>query len=224
MSGCGNCLGVPDFFDARMAARDLRRYRRRGPPRSTALLLDAVTDATPVRGSTVLDVGGGVGAIQHALLEAGAERVVSVDAAPAYQEAAREEAAARGHVERITFLAGDVVERADDVPDADVVTLDRVVCCYPDMEALVDATASRARRVYGVVLPREWWGVRLGVRLANLFQRLRRHPFRVRLHGPDAVDRRVRSHGLEPRRTADTFLWQVRVWERPPADARRVTA
>lgn len=217
MGCCGNCAGVEEFFDPRTAARDLRRYRRKGPTRSTRLLVEALRDALPVRGVTLLDVGGGVGAVQHELLEAGAAAAVNVDASPAYQEAAREEAEARGHADRIRFLTGDAVELAERLPESDVVTLDRVVCCYPDMPALVDATASRARRVYGLVLPRERRLVRIGVAAVNLFQRLRRHPFRVHLHGPDAVDRRVRGHGLEPRRTLYTFLWEVRVWERPPA-------
>ena len=213
---CGNCAGVSEFFDDRVARRDLRRYRRRGALRTTRLLLDAVRDAVAVRGASLLDVGGGVGAVQHDLLASGAAWAVDVDASPAYQEAARREAEARGHLDRIRFLTGDAVDLADRLPEADVVTLDRVLCCYPDMPALVDATASRARRVYGAVFPRERRLVRIGVRLVNLAQRIRGHPFRVHLHDEDAVDRRVRDLGLEPRRTVRTFLWQVRVWERPP--------
>ncbi|MBW3533930.1 MAG: methyltransferase domain-containing protein [Gemmatimonadetes bacterium] len=220
MSCCGHCAGVEEFFDARTAARDLRRYRRRGATRSTRLLLEAIRDATPVRGATLLDVGGGVGAVQHDLLEAGAAHAVGVDASPAYQGAALDEARARGHDDRIDFLTGDAVELANRLPDADVVTLDRVVCCYPDMAALVDATAPRAGRVYAVVLPREWWAVRVAIGAMNLAQRLRRHAFRAYLHGPGHVDRRVRAHGLEPRRTINTLIWQVRVWERPPRRGR----
>ena len=45
-------------FDDRVARRELRRYRRRGPAKTTRMLLDAlVTDSA--RGRTFLDVGGG---------------------------------------------------------------------------------------------------------------------------------------------------------------------
>ncbi len=217
MECCAHCADARDVFGDRTAARDLRRYRRRGANRSTRLLLDAVRDATPVEGATLLDVGGGVGAIAHALLDAGAARAVDVDASPAYQRAAGDEARRRGHADRIAFLEGDAVALGDHLPDAEVVTLDRVICCYPDMPALVDATAPRARRVYGAVFPRETWWIRLAGRILNLFRRVARRSFRVYLHTADDVDRRVRLHGLEPRHVSATLLWQVWVWERPAA-------
>ncbi len=39
--------------------------------------------------------------------------------------------------------------------DADIVTLDRVGCCYLAVDELVTASAAHARRLYGLVLPRE---------------------------------------------------------------------
>ena len=44
---------------------------------------------------------------------------------------------------------------SDEIEAADVVTLDRVICCYPDMEALVGRSAERALRLYGLVHPRD---------------------------------------------------------------------
>jgi hypothetical protein len=42
---------------------------------------------------------------------------------------------------------------AGTLPDADVVTLDRVVCCYPDPEALLGA-AAKTRQVLAFTYPR----------------------------------------------------------------------
>jgi magnesium-protoporphyrin O-methyltransferase len=168
-----------------------------------------------VREQSVLDVGGGVGALQHELLIKGARAVTNVDASPAYQEVNRQLAVDRGLIERITYRTGDFVELAPDLPTADVVSLDRVICCYPDMPALVDASAGRARRLYGFVAPRERWLTRVGLWFANLFFRLQRNPFRVFVHSLDAVDGRLRTQGLFPRRTRRTLLWEVRVYERP---------
>ena len=177
----------------------------------TRALLQALL-AEGVEGATFLEVGGGVGAIQHGLMDAGAARGTSVDASPAYLDAAREEAAARGHADKIRPIAGDMVEVQDDVEPADLVALDRVVCCYPDMPALVDASASKARRAYGLVYPRDTRLVRLGIGLVNLVQRLRRHPFRAYAHPTADVERRVRAHGLRRVFLKRSLIWQAVVF------------
>ena len=211
---CAHCVGSERFFDAKRAQRDRDRYRRRGPDRSSRLLVGMLMEAG-IRDQSVLDVGGGVGALEHELLRRGASAVLNVDASPAYQEVNRQLAAEDGLAERIAYRTGDFVDLAPDLPDADVVSLDRVICCYPDMPALVDASAARAGRLYGFVAPRERLLTRLGLAAANLFFRLQKNPFRVFAHSLDEVDDRLRKHGLVPRRRRRTVLWEVRLYERP---------
>jgi predicted TPR repeat methyltransferase len=214
LGGVSSCCGCQDVFDDRTARRDLRRYRRRGPSKSTRMLLEALA-REGVAGATVLDIGGGVGAIQHELMAAGAARAVGVDASPAYAKVAGEEAARRGHADRVEERVGDFVALAETVEPADIVTLDRVICCYGDMEALVGRSAERSRRLYGLVYPRESWWVRLGLRLANLAMRMRGSAFRAYAHRTSAVDAAARASGLERRlvRRAGP-VWQVVVYGR----------
>jgi magnesium-protoporphyrin O-methyltransferase len=122
----------------------------------------------------------------------------------------------------MSTLVGDAVELAGRLPRADVVTLDRVLCCYPNMPALVAVSAARAESAWGVVFPREQWIVRLGVAAINLFQRLRGKEFRVYLHGEERIAAEALRHGLEPGQADRTFLWQVRVFRRkePPGEDR----
>ena len=131
------------FGDA-VARRDLTRYRTRGPDETTRLLLDAVLKAG--LGKTVLDVGAGIGALGFELLAAGVEQVTAVEAAPAYVAAAREEAGRRHVSDRLALVPGDFVSVAGDVMPADVVTMDRVVCCYPAYQPLLEAALRRSRR------------------------------------------------------------------------------
>ncbi len=42
---------------------------------------------------------------------------------------------------------GDFVEVAGSIQPADIVTLDRVICCYPDVERLVGLSSQRATRL-----------------------------------------------------------------------------
>ncbi|HSH75479.1 MAG TPA: methyltransferase domain-containing protein [Longimicrobiales bacterium] len=217
---CSQCLGIERQFDVAVARRQLKRYRRKGPSKMTRRLLDALV-SEGASGASFLDVGGGVGAVQHGLIEAGAAVGTSVDAATAYLTAAREEAEARGYADRMRFLTGDIVEVQDDVEPADLVALDRVVCCYHDMPALVDASASKARRAYGLVYPRDTRLVKLAIGLLNLVQRLRRHPFRAFVHATADVEARVESHGLRRVFLEHSVLWQTAVFRRqaePVAD------
>ena len=177
--------------------------------------------AGDLRDATLLDIGGGVGAIHHELLDSGARSAVHADASAPYIRAARDEAERRGHGERLEFLYGDFVTLAGSMAPADVVTLDKVLCCYPDMEALVAASASRARRLYGAVFPRDRWFLRVGFRTMNLWQRMRRRAFRVYLHSPEAIDAAVRRQGLERRSVADTFVWRVAVYARTTLETSR---
>ena len=82
-------------FDEEVAARDLAAYRRHGLLADQRRLLAALlTDG--VAGRTFLDIGGGIGAIHHELLRAGASSVTDVDGSTAYLDAARSEARAAG--------------------------------------------------------------------------------------------------------------------------------
>jgi magnesium-protoporphyrin O-methyltransferase len=208
------CQGVDEVFGERTARHDLRRYRKRGPSKPTRMLLE-VLRREGIERAAVLDIGGGIGVIQQELLDAGAERATSVEASVAYLRVAREEAERRGSADRITYQAGDFVALADRVEPADVVTLDRVICCYPDMEALVGRSADRARRLYGLVYPQDRWWVALGIRVANLIMRLTRRAFRAHLHRTSAVDAVAREHGLTPKLSRRVGpVWQVALYAR----------
>jgi hypothetical protein len=117
-------------------------------------------------------------------------------------------------VERVTFVHGDFVALADRIPPADVVTLDRVICCYPDMERLVAASAGKAQRLYGAVFPRERWVMKVMLALENFARRLRGNPFRAYVHPTAAIDAAARRQGLTPRFVLDTLLWRVAVYAR----------
>jgi predicted RNA methylase len=206
------------LFDHRAAARQLRAYRRKGPGGATRRLLRAV-QARAGRDASVLDIGGGVGVLQHELARAGAQRVTSVDASTAYLQAARSEAERLGYLPRWQSIEGDFVEVAARVPAADVVVLDKVICCYPDMPALVQASAAKARLLYAIVVPRDRWWIRLGVRVMNAFLALFRLGFRSFVHRLPAIDQATASQGLALTHQEAGLFWTIRLYRRPEAGA-----
>jgi len=213
MSCCRHCEGVEDVFSRELAHNDLDDYRRKGASRQTHMLLAALHRAG-VEGRNLLDVGGGVGAIQHELFAAGLNAATQVDASSAYLAASQEEAARRGHAERVTYIHGNFVDVADTLDSADYVTLDRVICRYPDMPALVSRSAARARHLYALVYPRDRWWSRLGIHLLNLNFWLRRNPFRVFVHPSAQVDAIAAQAGLKLHSRQFAGLWQVVIYAR----------
>ena len=210
---CCQCQGIETVFDRKTADKELKQYRKDGPRKTTRMLLDALK-AEGIEGMTLLDIGGGIGVVQHELLAAGASSATHVDAATAYIAVAKEEAARQGHADRLSHQYGNFVDLAPNIPPADIVTLDRVICCYHDMRSLVGLSAERARKLYGVVYPRDTWWMKAAMRVMNAVMWVSRNRFRGFVHPTEAVEAIVRQAGFERRSYRPGFLWQVAVYAR----------
>jgi Methyltransferase domain len=210
---CCQCKGIETLFNEKEARNRLRDYRKDGPAKTTRMLVEALR-AEGVEGMTLLDIGGGVGAIQHELLRSGIERAISVEASTAYLKAAQEEAERQGHADRVSYYHANFVDLAPHIASADIVTLDRVICCYHDMPGLVGRSVAKAERLYGVVYPRDTWWMRAAISLGNLYFRVVRNPFRTFVHPTQAVDALVLGSGLQQRFYKTSGPWQVVVYAR----------
>jgi 2-polyprenyl-3-methyl-5-hydroxy-6-metoxy-1,4-benzoquinol methylase len=207
--------GMGSFYDEKLTASQVSKYREKGPSASTQTLIDALK-AEGVEGATLLDIGGGIGAIQHELLAAGVAHATGVDASAPYLEAVREESERRGHGDRVAYRHGDFVELAESIPPVDVVTLDRVINVYPDWERLVELSAAHAQRLYGLVFPRDTRMVKIVIFAMNLILRSRRKPVRASIHPVDRIERIARDSGLSPHFSRSVGpAWQVVVYRRP---------
>src|SRR5437868_12080341 len=96
----------------------------------------------------------------------------------------------------------------------DILTLDQVICCYHDMQALVGLSVAKAGRLYGLVYPRDTWWVRAAISLGNLYFRAVRNPYRAYVHRTHAVDSLVRDNVLQQRFYKTSGPWQVVVYAR----------
>ena len=214
---CGQCQGIEAEFGDKFARKKLRQYRRRGPDKTTRLLIEdlrAALDAGGVSGGELLDVGGGIGAIHHALLDGRVTRVTHVDASSAHIAAARDETRRRGHEGAVQFAHGDFLALAGTLSAADVVTLDRVICCFDDMHQLVGASARKAKRFYGAVYPRDLRLVHIVMWIINLVQKVKRSTFRTFVHDPHEIHATLQQAGLKRRTLRRTVAWEIVVYER----------
>lgn len=211
---CPHCEGAEKVFSNSWAQEDLKTYLKKGASKTTKTLVDVLVDAN-IKGMSLLDIGGGVGAIQHSLMQAGASQAVGIDASAAYIAIAQAEAQKRGYADNAKYIHGDFVQQATNVEAADIVTLDRVICCYPDMQALVDLSSKRAKQFYAVVYPRDNIITKLGIRVFNFFAfRIRNSPFRTYIHDSSAIDAIIRNNGLKHMFHQYTGFWQIRIYQR----------
>ncbi len=209
--GCIQCLAIETMFNEKRAASELEHYRRQGPGQTSRLLLESIV-AEGVSGRTVLDIGGGLGAVHLGLLSAGAREAIDVDASAGYLKAAKQEAERQGLAEHIRYLHGDFVDLAGQVPEADVVTLDRVICCYDDARALLESSAAKARRILGLVYPVDSRLMKIARSLLNFTLRILRQRFRLFVHPSAQVEAIARSHGFLKRTCQKRGIWQVVVY------------
>jgi methyltransferase family protein len=204
----GCCDSTDRHFTAARAQKELRRYRRRGPTGTTRRILTLLREAK-VQVGTLLDVGGGIGVLSHELLAAGASSAVQVEAATAYLESAREEALRRGQSDRVRLVHGDAVDLAATLDAADLVTLDRVICCYPDFEPLLEATAGRAIRYWAASFPRERWLFRMKMNWDNARRAKAGEEFRSFVHPIGRIYAALAKSGLVSVKVHRGVFWEV---------------
>jgi len=208
MVGCCDARGCDEFFSERVAKRDAQNYRSRGLSKTARQLVDlAVRDG--VDGMTVLEVGGGVGAIQLELLKRGAARTTNVELSPAYEPYAEQIAGAAGLAERSDRRILDFAVAGNTIDAADVVVLHRVICCYPDLDRLLGEAADHAGARLLLTFPRRAFWTRTAFAGVNLVQRIRRKTFRVYVHSPDAITSIAADRGLQPMGHQRGFVWEL---------------
>ena len=210
---CCSTEALERQFGPKVAAAELRRYRRRGPGRTTRLLLKGLRGHLSAD-TSLLDIGGGIGALHHELLAGGVARAWAVEPSAAFLEADMAEARRQGHSDRVEFIHDDIRAAAATLPSADIVTLDRVVCCDPDYEHLLRLSLGKARRLFAYSYPRDWGAVRAVVAVLNMQLWLRRTGFRVFVHPPERMTALIRAAGFRTVFQARTLVWQVDVYTR----------
>jgi magnesium-protoporphyrin O-methyltransferase len=201
------------MFNARKARSTLRRYRKKGLDDLERAMVSTAA-AQPLAGARVLEIGGGIGTIQAELLTAGASTGEIVELVSAYEPYARQLARERGIEGRSTFRIADVLEQPDAVAPADIVVLNRVVCCSPDGIRLTAVAGKLAGRMLLVIYPRDRAVVRIVMRFMNGLFAVTRRSFRAFLHPPSSIYAAAQSEGLSVAATSRGLVWEFTAFRR----------
>ena len=213
MSTRACCGPIAAHFTEEKAAGLEKELISHGPPAETQLLVDALK-REGVAGMTILDVGAGIGVLTEGLLNAGAQTAVLVDISNAYLNAASRRLSRPEFFERVKFRQGDVTELDEELSDADIVTLDKVICCYPDFRALVQQSTRKARRYYAASYPRQRWATRAAIRFENFIRSVRGNPFRAYVHPVHPLEALIEQNGFVRKHVQQTFFWRCTLFER----------
>ena len=209
---CPHDAGADRLF-SRLARRSGRRLERRGLERSQRGLMRGLEEAG-FRGARVLEIGCGTGHFHREMLRRGAAQAEGVDLAAGMIREARAHARTAGLAGRCRYHQGDFLELADRVSPAEVCVLDKVVCCYPDAHALLQAALGRTTRVLALTLPRDRFAVRAAITVAGVGMRLAGSGFRPWFHSPARVRAWIEAAGFRRLFEASTTFWLSEVYVR----------
>jgi 2-polyprenyl-3-methyl-5-hydroxy-6-metoxy-1,4-benzoquinol methylase len=213
VNDCCSPAGYRWAFSEKRARREARRYERRGLDATSRRIVQLLT-LRGVEGRTLLEVGGGVGALQIELLKMGVARAVNIEITPTYEEAAGSLLRRAGLEDRVERKVMDFAEAANDADAADIVIMNRVICCYPDMPKLTAAAAVHCRQVLVLSFPKERWWTRTGLAVGNLLLRVTRQHFQIFVHRPERILAVAEQHGLLTTLNQPGRFWQVAELER----------
>ena len=204
-----------DIFNRKIANRDLKRFIKKGPSRSTKKLINFLLEDLDGRNSdkTLLDIGSGIAAIGLTVNIRNRVNVTCVDVSTEYLNTARNEVIKRGLNDRFRFLNNDILDISEDLPSADIVTLDKAICCYDDYLNLVKKSVKKSRWIYGIILPRDTWWVKIMNTIGNLFRKIAGKGLRTFVHPVDHIVQIVKSYGFKKVYTSSVSGWSILVFK-----------
>ena len=206
------CSAIESHFGASHAREDLASYLQNGPEPSTARIA-ALVRALGIRNASLLDVGSGIGSLAAETAEC-FHRIMFVDMSSAYLELAAQLAEERGYDDRVQSICADFVNVTEKIPMADVVVLDRVVCCYPDYDELLRAAAEKSATWYMVSYPHDRMYVRLHTAYRNWRRSRKGNRFRTFVHPPPDMRNAIVEENFRLQEQRSSFMWKVDVFRR----------
>ncbi|HBK72519.1 MAG TPA: hypothetical protein DDZ39_12845 [Flavobacteriaceae bacterium] len=211
---CQHCCGANLQFDIDNANNDLKRYLKKGPKKMTRMLVDALKKED-IKNLSLLDIGGGIGPIPLELISKGLQKITDVDASQGYISVATAELKKRKLSHLANYHLGDFVALSNQIETHDIVTLDKVICCYPDVHELLKTSLSKANQYYGLVYPQAHILSRIVVGFLNFKLKLKKNPFRTFIHDPKLVHDTITSAGFQKIYSGKTLLsWQIHLYKK----------
>lgn len=210
---CQHCCGANEIFDMERARKQLKKYIRKGPGKPTTKLLEKF-DGDKITNKTLLDIGGGIGAIQWYFLKNGAGKTTDIDASRSYLTVATDYSTDKGWQHQSHFIFGDFVQMEQKIESHDFVTLDKVICCYPEYQSLLGKATRLCNETLALTFPVRNLISRSIIWMGGLYFYFKNNPFRTYIHSPEKIGEIIQSNGFEPVYLGKSFPWHVQIYRR----------
>lgn len=202
------------LFDLENAKKSLNKYKKKGTRKPTRILLDSLINQN-IHGLTLLDIGGGFGPIPQELFPKGLKFATNIDASHGYIEVSKQFAEEKNTISKSKFQFGDFIDEAANIENHDIVTLDKVICCYPEAFELIKLSTEKCNKYYGLVFP--WGGIfaKIGTKVINfILGTIKGNPFKTYIHNPEQVYAFIEKQGFKTISHTSKFPWNIVLYER----------
>jgi SAM-dependent methyltransferase len=163
-----------------------------------------------------LEIGCGTGFFAMETLRQGTTSIIGFDLSGAAIQEANEYAKEAGFGDRAKFEVGDGA--VAQMPSSDIVVMDKVLCCYPDYDALLKNASDASKRMLGFIVPRdEGWMkpfMKCGAAAINLVERLRRTGFKFYLHPLGSIHQKLVEKGFHQAEKAKSRVWLIFLYKK----------
>jgi Methyltransferase domain len=149
-------------------------------------------------------------------LRQGTTSIVGFDLSSEAIQEANGYAKESGFGDRARFEVGDGA--AAQLPPSDIVVMDKVLCCYPDYDALLKNASDASKQMLGFIVPRdEGWMkpfMRCGAVAINLVERLRKTGFKFYLHPLSSIHKQLVEKGFQQAEKTKSRVWLIFLYKK----------
>lgn len=207
-----NVQGTNKFF-TKNANRYIKQFKKKGLAKEQQRLVEGILQF-PIERKTILEIGCGVGGLHLTLLQKGAESATGIDISEGMLEGAKKLSNEFRLDSKTHYILGDYVQTNGSIQPADIIVLDKVVCCYENLSALLTKSLSQTKHVYALSYPRPRFIVKLSFQILILLGTALKWSFRPYWHDWNEMLATIVKNGFIERYHRTTFLWSVHVFER----------
>ena len=205
-----HCCGADKLFDKKTAKKQYKSYLKNGPSRVTKKLIGQLEKTNT--GSSLLDVGGGIGAIQWWFLNHGGKQTYGIDASSGYTELVMEHAEKNNLKESAHFILGDFISKSKELPQVNHITLDKVICCYPNFETILNLACTTSLNTVSLSYPMDGFISDIFRSFGVLYMKMTGNPFKPYVHRVASVRALFIENGFELKARELSFPWHIETY------------
>jgi len=209
---CPHSQSASKFFSL-FAKSYRRRFDKKGFEPSQQQLVAGITKAN-FKDKSLLEIGCGVGHLHQTLLEQGAKSTIGIELSDKMLIEAKDWAKQRELSDKINYIEGDFIDLANSIEAVDFVIMDKVVCCYPDADALIHRSLEKCQHSIALTYPRKTWYTRFGVHVLAIIMKILGSDFRPYVHNPTQIEAWITEQGFKKIFQQQTTIWLSQVYQK----------